>query len=544
MRLAELVDTSAAIAATPARLEKLALLAELLRRADREEVPIAVAWLSGHLRQGRIGLGWAALRSALEAADAPPPAPTLFDTPDETSPLDLRAVDGAFDRLARLTGAGVATRRATVLAGLFRRASQTERDFLARLVMGELRQGSLGGLMTDAVARASDVPLAAIRRAAMLTGDLEPVAVAALTEGAAGLPHFALTAFRPVLPMLAQPAADLDDALERLGTAALEYKLDGARVQIHRSGEEVRVYSRLLNDVTVAVPELVEAVRALPVREAILDGETIALRPDGRPQTFQVTMRRFGRQLDVERLRAELPLALQLFDVLRLDGEDWIDRPARERWAVLRERAPSLAVPQRVTADAREARAFYDEALALGHEGVMAKALEAPYEAGGRGFSWLKVKAAHTLDLVVLAAEWGHGRRAGMLSNIHLGARDAEHGGFVMLGKTFKGMTDEILAWQTAEFPKLAVREEGNVVHLRPEIVVEVDFNDVQESPRYPGGMALRLARVKAYRPDKTAAEADTVETVRGILVGEKGRRKAPGMPAHGPSGSRPGPAE
>ena len=523
MRLAELVDTSTQVAATSARLEKLALLADLLRRAAPDEVPIAVAWLAGRLRQGRIGLGWTALQSALEAADAPPPEPTLFDAPGVPEPLTLRDVDAAFDRLERLSGAGVASRRAAVLSDLFRRASAPERDFLARLVMGELRQGSLGGLMTDAVARASDVPLAAIRRAAMLTGDLEPVAVAALASGAEGLARFALTPFRPVLPMLAQPAADLEDALARLGTAALEWKLDGARVQIHRAGDEVRVYSRLLNDVTVAVPELVEAVRGLPVREAILDGETIALRPDRRPQPFQVTMRRFGRQLDVERLRAELPLALQLFDVLRLDGEDWIDRPARERWAILRERAPSLAVPQIVTADAREARTFYDDALARGHEGVMAKAPDAPYEAGGRGFTWLKVKAAHTLDLVVLAAEWGHGRRRGMLSNIHLGARDAEHGGFVMLGKTFKGMTDEILAWQTAEFPKLAVREEGNVVHLRPEIVVEVDFNDVQESPRYPGGMALRLARVKAYRPDKTAAEADTVETVRAILRG--GRR-------------------
>ena len=538
MRLAELVDTSAAITATPARLEKLARLADLLRRAEREEVPIVVAWLSGRLRQGRIGIGWSVLQAAIDA-DAPPDEPTLFAEVEERAPLELRDVDAAFERLARVSGAGVATKRATVLADLFRRASPPERDFLARLVMGELRQGSLGGLMTDAVARASDVPLAAIRRAAMLTGDLEPVAVAALTGGAAGLESFALTPFRPVLPMLAQPAADLADALARLGTAALEYKLDGARVQIHRAGDEVRIYSRLLNDVTVAVPELVEAVRALPVRDAILDGETIALRPDGRPQTFQVTMRRFGRQLDVEEARGELPLALQLFDVLRLDGEDWIDRPARERWAILRERAPSLAVPQLVTADLAEARAFYDEALAHGHEGVMAKALDAPYEAGGRGFTWLKVKAAHTLDLVVLAAEWGHGRRAGLLSNIHLGARDAEHGGYVMLGKTFKGMTDEILAWQTAEFPKLAVREEGNVVHLRPEIVVEVDFNDVQESPRYPGGMALRLARVKAYRPDKTPADADTVETVRRILAGEGGRRKRPDAPSRDVSGPR-----
>jgi len=527
MRLGELVSTSAAIAATPARLEKLALLADLLRRAESGEIPIAVAFLSGHLRQGRIGLGWSALQSALDKADSPPPDPTLFDPPDaEAAPLELRDVDAIFDRLARLSGPGVGSRRSAILADLFRRASAPERDFLARLVMGELRQGALGGLMADAVARASDVPLAEIRRAAMLSGDLEAVAVAALTDGAAGLAKFALTPFRPLLPMLAQPAADLEDALARLGTAALEWKLDGARVQIHRAGDDVRVYSRLLNDVTVAVPELVEAARALPLRDAILDGETIALKPDGRPQPFPTTMRRFGRSLDVARMRDELPLSLQLFDVLRLDGVDWIDRPARERWAALRERAAALAVPQVVTADLAVARAFYDAALAAGHEGVMAKSLDAPYEAGGRGFAWLKVKSAHTLDLVVLAAEWGHGRRAGLLSNIHLGARDPEHGGFVMLGKTFKGMTDEILAWQTAEFPKLAERTAGNVVHLRPEIVVEVDFNDVQESPRYPGGMALRLARVKAYRPDKTAADADTVYTVRAILAGEKRHRK------------------
>jgi len=527
MRLADLVQTSDAIAATAARLEKIARLSDLLRRLEPAEVPVGVAYLSGHLRQGRIGLGWAVLRAASEPERETRRDPSLFDAATESppSPLTLTDVDQAFEHLSGVSGAGVGARRAAVLRELFRRAGAGERDFLARLVMGELRQGALAGIMEEAVARASGLPIASIRRAAMVSGDLEAVAVAALAEGEHGLARFLPVLFQPLQPMLAQPAEDLDEALERLGTAALEYKLDGARIQVHRGGGTVRVWSRALNEVTEAVPEVVEAVRALPLDDAILDGEVIALAPDGRPHPFQVTMRRFGRRLDVDRLRAELPLATFFFDVLRLNGRDTIDVPARERWAALREVAASLAVPQRVTADLAEAQAFYDEALGRGHEGLMAKAPDSLYEAGGRGRAWLKVKAAHTLDLVVLAAEWGNGRREGWLSNIHLGARDPEGGGFVMLGKTFKGMTDEMLEWQTREFQKIATGTEGHIVHLRPEIVVEVAFNDVQESPRYPGGMALRLARVKAYRTDKTPEQADTVGTVRAILEGTK--RKA-----------------
>jgi DNA ligase-1 len=319
--------------------------------------------------------------------------------------------------------------------------------------------------------------------------------------------------------MLASPAGDVSEALERLGEAALELKLDGARVQVHKAGDEVRVYSRRGNEVTAAVPELVEAVTALPARQLLLDGEVIALRPDRSPLPFQVTMRRFGRKLDVARMREELPLTPFFFDLLHLDGRDVLDRPAGERFAALAEATPGLTVPRRITASAEEADAFFEEALSRGHEGIMAKAVDAPYEAGRRGFSWLKIKPAHTLDLVVLAAEWGHGRRSGWLSNLHLGARDPENGGFVMLGKTFKGLTDETLAWQTAKFQEIALGTDAWTVHLRPELVVEVAFSDVQESPHYPAGMALRFARVKSYRQDKPAAEADTIDTVRAIFA-------------------------
>jgi DNA ligase-1 len=325
--------------------------------------------------------------------------------------------------------------------------------------------------------------------------------------------------------MLAQPAEDLDEALARHGELALEYKLDGARVQVHKSGDEVRVFSRRLNEVTPAVPELVEVVRALPARTLVLDGEAIALAPGGAPHPFQVTMRRFGRRLDVERLRHELPLTAFFFDVLHRDGEDLFAAPARERAAMLASIAPGLQVPRRVTADAAEADAFLAEAFAHGHEGLMAKDLDSAYEAGQRGRSWLKIKAAHTLDLVVLAVEWGNGRRSGWLSNIHLGARDPATSRFVMLGKTFKGMTDAMLAWQTRRFQELAVATDGYTVQLRPEQVVEVAFNDVQGSPRYPSGMALRFARVKRYRDDKTADQADTVDTVRAILEGRSPKR-------------------
>jgi len=513
MRLNDLVATSRRVAETRARSTKIAALAGLLRQLGPDEIVPAVSWLSGFLRQGRIGLGGAAVRNALPGAAAAEPSLTV----DE--------VDSTFERIGSVSGAGSTAERTRLLGGLLARATPDEQGFLVRLVFGELRQGALAGLMAEALAAAAEVPAGEVRRSLMLAGELPAVAQAALTEGRAGLDRFRLQLFRPLQPMLAQPAGDVSDALERLGEAALELKLDGARVQVHKAGGDVRVYSRRGNDVTHAVPELVEAVQALPPQQILLDGEVIALRSDGAPHPFQTTMRRFGRKLDVPRLRQELPLTPFFFDLLHLDGSDLLDRPAGERFAALADAVPGLAVPRIVTTDPEEADVFFADALRRGHEGIMAKALDAPYEAGRRGSSWLKVKPAHTLDLVILAAEWGHGRREGWLSNLHLGARDPENGGFVMLGKTFKGLTDEMLAWQTRKLQELAIGTEGGwVVHVRPELVVEIAFSDVQESPQYPGGMALRFARVKRYREDKTASEADSVDTVRKILLAGSAR--------------------
>jgi DNA ligase-1 len=511
MLLNDLVTTSQRVAETRSRSAKIAALADLLRRLRPEEIDPAVSWLSGNLRQGRIGLGGAAIRDARTSAAAEPSLP-------------IDDVDAIFARIAATTGAGSTAERLRLLSGLLARATSPEQEFLIRLIYGELRQGALAGLMTEALAAAAAVPADEVRRALMLAGELPAVAQAALTEGQPGLARFHLQLFRPLQPMLAQPAGDAAEAIERLGEAAFELKLDGARVQVHKRDGEVRVYSRRGNEVTQAVPELVETVQALPASRLLLDGEVIALKPDGAPWPFQVTMRRFGRRLDVERLRGELPLTPFFFDILHLDGDDLIDRPTAERYAALAAAAPSLTVPRLVTADPEAAETFFEEVLSRGHEGLMAKALDAPYEAGRRGASWLKIKPAHTLDLVVLAVEKGSGRRSGWLSNLHLGARDPQNGGFVMLGKTFKGLTDETLAWQTQKLQELAIGTDGWTVYVRPELVVEIAFSDVQESPQYPAGMALRFARVKRYREDKPASEADTIETVRRIFAGGESR--------------------
>jgi DNA ligase-1 len=502
--LADVASTSAAVAATRSRLAKREALADCLRRLEPEEVAVAVAYLAGELPHDPIGVGWAALR------ELPPPAggPTL----------ELPEVDAALRGIGAAAGPGSQAARRGLLRDLFARATEPEQRFLAGLLRGELRQGAQEGVMVDAVAQAAGVPLAAVRRACMLSGDLGAVAATALGEGEEALARFRLDVLRPLQPMLAQTAEDAADALARLGAAAFEWKLDGARIQVHRLGEEVRVYTRNLADITARVPELVEAVRALPVEAVVLDGEAIALDRDRRPRPFQVTMSRFGSRVDVEEHRRRVPLSGVFFDVLHLDGEDLLDRPARERFAALAAALPGeLRVPRIETADPAEADGFLAAALAHGHEGVMAKALDAPYEAGRRGGSWLKIKRAHTLDLVVLAVEWGSGRRRGWLSNLHLGARDPATGGFVMLGKTFKGMTDEMLAWQTERLLALEERTDGHVVHVRPELVVEIAFDGVQASSRYPGGVALRFARVKGYREDKRPDEADTIDTIRSL---------------------------
>lgn len=501
---------SADVGASSSRLAKVARIADLLNDAaaadDPALVAIIVAWLSGELPQRQIGVGWAALRSLPPHADAPT--------------LTVRGVDAAFTEIGAVAGKGSQSRRAALVAALFAAATDLEQTFLRRLLSGELRQGALMGAMADAVAKAAGAPAADVRRATMLGGDLPAVAAAVLTEGADAVRRFTLQVGSPVGPMLAQTATGVTDALDRLGgTAMFEAKLDGARVQIHRRGDQVSIYTRSLDDVTDRLPEVVETTLALPVQSLIADGEAIALRPDGRPHRFQVTASRFGRTADVGAARAAQPLSVFYFDLLHLDGVDLLDEPAVDRLAALDSVVDSDARVDRLfTSSADEAVTFSERTLAAGHEGVMAKSPTAPYEAGRRGAGWLKVKPVHTLDLVVLAVEWGSGRRTGKLSNIHLGARDPATGGFVMLGKTFKGMTDEMLAWQTTRFTELATGPaDGYLVTVRPEQVVEIAIDGVQGSTRYPAGMALRFARVVRYRDDKGPAEADTVDTVRAL---------------------------
>jgi DNA ligase-1 len=512
--LAEIVETSRKVGAASARLAKVRELAACLRGLGPEEIEIGVQFLSGETRQGRFGLGYATLAAASgnEAMKGPQ--------------LSLQDVDRRLTDIANMrgSGSGANTRRSEALRDLFTRATAPERDFLIRLLVGELRQGALTGAMVDAIAAATSLPAADVRRAAMYSKTIGAVARAAFLEGNAGLGKFQLELLVPVAPMLAQTAADTSEALHELdGEIAFEWKMDGARIQVHKAADTVRIYTRALNEVTAAVPEIVVAIRALPVREVVLDGEAITFTASGRPQPFQITMRRFGRRLNVEALRAELPIRAYFFDCLRLEDRSLVDQSARERFDALAQAVPeSMRVPRLVTRSEDDARAFYEAALAAGHEGIMAKALDSPYEAGNRGASWLKIKRAHTLDLVVLAAEWGHGRRTGKLSNLHLGALDPATGQYVMLGKTFKGLTDAMLEWQTQEFLKRESHRDQGTVYVRPEIVVEIAFSDLQASPRYPGGLALRLARVKRYRDDKRADEADTMDSIRRIYAAQQ----------------------
>jgi ATP-dependent DNA ligase I len=501
--LAELADVSRTVAASPARLAKIEALAGALRSATPGEAPIAVAYMSGELPQRQIGVGWAALR------DGPPPA--------ARASLTVADVDSAFTRIGAVAGKGSAAERRRLVGELMGAATADEQHFLVRLLSGELRQGALDGVMTEAVARAAAIPVAQVRRAVMLRGSLPAVAGAALSGGTEALTGFGLRVGQPLKPMLAASAPTMEDALAKIAAAAaVEWKLDGIRIQAHILDGEVKLFTRTLDDITARVPEVVAVLGKLPVRSAVLDGELIALRPDGRPLPFQDTAARAASEVPVE----AVPLSVFLFDALHLDGADLIDQPDADRHAALTSVVPAeLLMPRLVTDSADEATAFFRDALAHGHEGVVVKSLAAPYAAGRRGAGWIKVKPRHTLDLVVLAVEWGHGRRQGWLSNLHLGARDPETGGWVMLGKTFKGLTDELLTWQTAKFLELEDRRDSWTVYVRPELVVEIAFDGVQRSPRYPGGVALRFARVLRYREDKPAAEADTIGMVRALAV-------------------------
>jgi DNA ligase-1 len=512
MELHALVNASREVAATRSRLEKRAALVECLRRAGPCGAALAVSYLTGALPQGRIGLGPKTLRQLAQAE------------PSASASLSLAETDRAFAEIASLHGPGSQAARRERLTDLLARATAAERDFLIRLILGELRQGALEGLLVESIAHAAKLPASDVRRAVMLAGQPASVAEAALRDGLAGLAQFRLEPLQPIQPMLASPAEDIAGAMAKLEEAALEYKLDGARVQIHRAGREVRIFSRGLNDVTASLPEIVATVRGLPSSTLILDGEVLALDDGGRPLPFQVTMRRFGRKAGVDALSRSLPLSVFLFDCLHRDGEDLIDLPARVRHSHLVTATGATGlIPRLETADAAAAEDFLAKALSLGHEGVMAKSLTATYAAGSRGADWLKVKQSHSLDLVVLAAEWGSGRRKGWLSNLHLGARNPSDGSYVMLGKTFKGLTDALLEWQTGRLLALELGREGNVVHVRPELVVEIAVNEIQRSRKYPGGMALRFARVKRYRPDKNAGEADAIDTVRSIFDRQAG---------------------
>ncbi len=518
--LAHLVDASQRVSATPARLAKVRELAAFLLSLPPDELETAVHYLSGDIPQGRIGIGYSTLQAAAGRAPS-----AVEQSASAVGTLSIGEVDQDITAIAAARGAGSAARRGAALRDLFSRATAAEKAFLIRLLTGELRQGALAGVMVDAIAAAAAVPLAKVRRAAMYSKSLGAVARMGMLERADALDKFQLELFSPVTPMLAQTAADVAEALDELpGELAFEWKMDGARIQVHKVADDVRVYTRGLNEVTRAVPDIVEVVRTFPTHTLVLDGEAIAFDAADRPHPFQITMRRFGRKLKVEELRTELPIRAFYFDCLRIDERTITDLSTRERFQALAKAVPAaLLIPRIVTSSVPAAQAFYEAALAAGHEGVMAKSLDAVYEAGNRGASWLKIKRAHTLDLVVLAAEWGHGRRTGKLSNLHLGALDPASGDYVMLGKTFKGLTDAMLDWQTQEFLARETRRDQWTVYVRPELVVEVAFSDLQASTRYPGGLALRLARVKRYRSDKHAEDADTMESVRRIASAQAG---------------------
>jgi DNA ligase-1 len=501
VRLADLVATSQRVAATGSRTAKVGELAETIRRFDPDELEAGVAMLAGEPRQGKVGVGWATLSGHGASAAGEPT-------------LSVGDLDEALDRLVALTGPGSAAARQAALTELFDRATEVETSFVYRLFGGELRQGATAGFVTEAVAKAFGAPAALVRRAAMLTGDLGRTAALASTGG---LDAVGLEVLRPVQPMLAATSPDAASAVRELGLSSVEWKLDGARVQAHRSGGEVRLFTRNLNDVTHRMPSIAGVVASLPVHDVVLDGEVLGVGDDERPEAFQTTMSSFGRDTAAT---GPASLTVMFFDVLHVDGEDLLDAPLTDRRARLEQVVGAWRVPSVLTDDPDEAEAFFAGAIAAGHEGVVVKGAGSRYEAGRRGQAWRKVKPVVTLDLVVLAAEWGHGRRRGRLSNLHLGARDPD-GGFVMVGKTFKGLTDALLAWQTEALLAIATERTDFVVRVRPELVVEIAIDGVQRSSRYGGGVVLRFARVRRYRPDRTPDGADTIDTLRRLGASE-----------------------
>jgi DNA ligase 1 len=486
------------VAGTTSRSRKVAVLAALLQHLDPAEIPAAVGFLAGVPRQGRVGVGYATIYR-------------LEHTPAKEPSLRIGDLDRAITAIQQTTGSGSAAARKQILSDLFARATEEEADFIRRLFTGELRQGALAGLMVDAVAKAAGVPGELARRALMLSGDLTRTAEIAIADGEDGLREVGFELFRPIFPMLASTAESVADAVASFERSSVEWKLDGIRIQIHRRGDEVRVYTRNLNDITDTLPGIVRAVRELPLAQAVLDGEALWMTREG-PAAFQETVSQIDSGAPPE------GIVTFLFDALHVDGEDLLDAPLEERAARLEAIAPRLRIPSVMTSDPEAAERVLEEALAAGHEGIVVKDAGSRYSAGRRGKAWRKVKPVRTYDLVVLGAEWGHGRRQGRLSNLHLGARDPRTGEFVMVGKTFKGMTDELLEWQTQELLRRETERHGIAVMVRPELVVEIALDGVQSSTRYPGGVALRFARVKGYRPDKEAAEADTINDLRALL--------------------------
>ncbi len=507
MLLRDIVTVSKRVRETTRKKEKIFLISDFLKNCRGKEISIASSYLSGEIPQQSLGIGWGILEKVISTSLLNP------------KNINLIEVDQFLNEISSLSGKGSLEKKVKLLQDLFSSIDEEEKQFIAGLITGELRQGALVGIVIDAITEASNIPEQLIQQAFMLSGNIGEVARVALEEGVSGLSSFKPRLFKPISPMLANTAEKEDDPLLRWGEVACEYKIDGARIQVHKDKEEIKVFTRHLKEVTERVPEIIEFAKGLPFDQAIFEGEVFAIRGDGRPMPFQITMRRFGRVQEIERIRKELPLTSYFFDLLYIDGESLLNEPYNKRFHLLSKHIPDrYIIPRIITNQKDEILNFLKKSLEEGNEGIMAKSMDSPYVAGHRGYYWLKIKPSQTLDLVVLGAEWGHGRRKGYLSNLHLGARDPESGRFIMLGKTFKGLTDEMLRWQTEKLLSIEIDRDEWTVYVQPSLVVEIAFDSLQESPRYPGGLALRFARVKRYRLDKSPHEADTIQKVWEIF--------------------------